>query len=122
MKRAATIFSTIALFSTFAVGSIASELPPDFPQIDSANYCRELTSKILDKAEREREFTKCANIESVSREHLTGTWKLVSPAGFKECMKSPSAPAGKSYVYLELCIAHDLGYQCLRGDIRCEAK
>ena len=120
MRSITTTFAMafcIASFATFRTASAATE----FPQIDSSAYCQELISKMLDKAEQSREMAQCLSFEATSRARLNAEWRLVSPAGSKECLK-PANRAARSYVYLEFCIATDLGFQCLRGDLKCEPK
>ncbi|NRP85259.1 hypothetical protein GFPCMMHI_01144 [Ensifer adhaerens] len=118
----ATTFVMVFCVAILATFGAAYAAPPELLQLDSFAYCQELTSKMLNKAEQYREAAQCLSFETISCARLNAEWHLVSPGGFKECLKSTNKLADKSYVYLELCIAHDLGFQCLRGDLKCEPK
>lgn len=122
LKPTVSALSAAILIVGVGIGCSALAASPELPQLDSIAYCQNLTSKMLDKAERDRETAKCLSFEGTSKQHLQNNWHLVSPAGFKECTKPSNTLTNKSYIYLEGCIAHGLGFQCLRGDLRCEPK
>ncbi|WFU10926.1 hypothetical protein QA646_08835 [Rhizobium sp. CB3090] len=116
-------FSVTFLICSTAMGASASRAAPlEFPQFDSGAFCQDLTSKMLDAAERDTETKKCLSFEKMARERLGRKWTLVSPAGLAECMKSRETIKGRSYASLEICISTDIGMQCLRGDIKCDLK
>ena len=109
---------SLLVTSTQALGAGATQLP--FPQFNSVAYCQDLTSKMLNQTERESATASCLAEEKISKERLQGHWGLVSAPGYAECMKERGTLKSQTYARLELCIAVDVGLQCLRDDIKCE--
>jgi hypothetical protein len=119
LRPIATIFlaALIASAGIFADQAAASS---ELPRFDSATFCQDLTSKMLNPKERIREELACMYWEGISKGRLQQHWGLVSPEALKQCMKYRTTITSRSYTYFQGCIANVIGMECLRGNIKCE--
>lgn len=109
----------IVLMLSCAQSAFAKDDVP-FPELNTEVYCRELVSKMLDKAEQQVEKEKCLADEAALKRKLKPLWHLALPESQQDLMAQHyKEQRHQTYVTAGHYTAQGVGLACMDGQLDC---